>query len=842
MPAEFEEKILQFKELIRSLSPYSPEKIRLELLERLLVKIEQPEEQVRYFWIQKLINEYGYDSNKIDINVPAGVGRSRSNVYADIVVFRDSLRTEPFIVGEVKRQDNNDNSDGEQSGSYARNIGAAFHFWSNKTLTKYWKTTLFPNKSIPIGNLPLWIGTKPILEKVKKKEFLPPFKDVKEFRQIISVLHNVIYKEGHDPAYAFDELTKLLFLKLYDERETPNFYEFMTIADEKAEEMLIRIQRLFDKAVNDPRYNDVFFTRYNRVVETHLDLLPQTIYQIVQQLQGYSLVNTTETIKGVDIKGEAFEQMVGGTFRGELGQYFTPREMVSFMVKMLDPSKTSRILDPSCGSGGFLIMCIKNVKERIIKENPNLNESEIKSQLKYFSEHNIFGLDINPRMARVAKMNMIMHGDGHSGIFNMNGLFIADYDPDGAKKEIREESFDLIFSNPPFAGYEKDPQILKQFELGKVGNKVRSVTKEVVFVERIIRLLRDGGKAAIVLPQGIFSDKGLKYARTYIKKHSKILALIALPHWAFRPTGTGVRGSLVFIQKMANVPKEYEVFIRRIDNIGYDSKGRSAQDDFDKIWKAYLNPSRKDWIKFSDLDNCFNYTDTGRIDPQFFIKESQNKLALFKNSPHPLLKLQEIAKFKREIFNPKKYPEKEFVYIEINHVHVRHGTIEKNYRLGKDVTQNTLIVHEGDLIISKRWPDRGAIAFISQEFEGALVVSEFSVLVIDTERIDKEFLYELLKSRPFLEMIDVYSTGEMSHRISENDLKHIEIPVPIKSIQRRIVRDITKLKTKSDILIEKSNGLREKADLKLLHEMGLPEVKQRKGQKEHIIYDRMNTK
>lgn len=136
----YEEKLLMFKELLDSLSPYSYEKIRTELLEKILDKIKQPEEQVRYFWIQKLVNEYGYDTNKIDINIPAGVGRNRSNVYADIVVYRDLLRTEPFIVGEVKQEGCNDNSDGEQGASYARNIGATFHFWSNKIISKYWKT------------------------------------------------------------------------------------------------------------------------------------------------------------------------------------------------------------------------------------------------------------------------------------------------------------------------------------------------------------------------------------------------------------------------------------------------------------------------------------------------------------------------------------------------------------------------------------------------------------------------------------------------------------------------------------------------------------------------------
>jgi len=830
-------KINKYENLLKKLSTHSHTTIRKELLLKILKKIHQPEEKVRYYWVLQLINEYGYESKQIDINIPAGVGRSRANVFADIVVYRDLERMEAFIVGETKARDEKF-IDEEQGASYARNLGAEYHFWSNNLITKYWKTSKFPNKSVSIGNIPIWIGKKPVIEKVKKEKELPPFKDIQEFRQIISVLHNLIYKEGHDPAYAFDELTKLLFLKLYDERETPTYYEFMALANETQKETVGRIQKLFDTAIEDPKYKDTFITRYNKVTETRLDLLPQTIHQIVQQLQGYSLVNTTETIKGIDIKGETYEQMVGGTFRGELGQYFTPRTIVDFMIKMLDPNKIMRILDPACGSGGFLIMCIKHIKERIIKENPNLNDSEVNLQLKYFSEHNIFGLDINPRMARVAKMNMIMHGDGHSGIFNMNGLFVAPYDSEASKNEIKEDTFDLIFSNPPFAGHEKDANILKKYELGKLKNKIRSVTKEVVFIERIIRLLKNEGKAAFVLPQGIFNDKALKYARDYIKKHCKILAVVALPSWAFRPSGTGVRGSLLFIQKTNNLKEDYKVFVKKIENIGYDSKGNPAKNDFDEILKSYLNPSRSNLIKFSQFNNCLGYTNTGRIDPRFFLRESRRKLSLFKTSPYSLKRLEEVVTFQRERFNPKKEPNKKFVYIEINDVDVRTGKIKKRFREGKEITQGTLVVHMGDLVISRRWPDRGAIAFIPDELDMGLIVSEFSVLKINEKILYKEYLFELLKSRPFLDMIDVYSTGEMSHRISEEDLKQIKVPIPDRLIQKTIMQEIEQLKREANSLLERVDQLRSKANLKLMKTLKLPEIEQRKGQREHIVYDR----
>ncbi len=826
-------------DILQKISPHPPNKIRKELLAKIIGNINEPEEQVRYFWIQKLINEYYYTTNQIDINIPAGVGRNRANVFADIVVYRDQERTEPFIVGEVKAKKER-HIDEEQGASYARNIGAEYHFWSNQTLTKYFKTSPFPNKSAPVGNIPFWVGKKPIIEKVPKTETLPPFRDVQEFRQVVSTLHNLIYKEGHDPAYAFDELTKLLFLKLYDERETPKYYEFMALANESEDETVDRIQALFDKAIKDKRYYDVFLTRYNRVTETRLDLLPHTVYQIVQQLQGYSLVNTTETIKGVDIKGEAYEQMVGGTFRGELGQYFTPREIADFMVRFLDPKREDKILDPACGSGGFLIMCIKQVRDKIKEEHPNLGDSEITSQIKHFSEHNIFGTDINPRMARVAKMNMIMHGDGHSGIFNVNGLNVADYDPESAKRNITEGTFNLIFSNPPFAGYEKDKEILSKFDLGKKNGKVRSVTKEVVFVERIIKLLDDGGRAALVLPQGIYSDKALKYARDYIKEHCKILALIALPFWAFRPSGTGVRGSLLFIEKTSKVPKDYDIFVSDIENIGYDSKGRADKNDFDTLLKRYRNPTKDDLIKFSELDNGMGYSKTGRIDPKFFIKKAREKLAIFKNAEYQLNELHTLAKFKRERFNPKKEPEKEFPYIEINDVNVRTGEINERYRIGKEITQGTLIVHDGDLVVSRRWPDRGAITFIPKELDGALIVSEFSVLDVDTTKVKKEFLFQLLKNRHTLDLMDIYSTGEMSHRISEEDLKSIKLPIPDLPEQERMLKGMQEIKDKARKLMEQADQLNQNANALLLKNLNLPTIEQTGGQRIHMVYDRMN--
>jgi type I restriction enzyme M protein len=396
-----------------------PEKI----ISVLLGEKDKPEGKIRLKWVIKLIKEYCYPSSNIDINVSAGVGRDAGKrnipVRADIVVYRDSAKTKPFTVIETKAPKEKEGI--EQAESYARNLGAEYHLWSDGSYEKVYKTARYAQQSEPVARLPVWVTDKPLPQKVPKTETLRPFKDEEELRQVISFCHDLILEKlGHDPAKAFDEMTKLLFLKVYDEREVPNFYEFVVVADEKPHDVADRIRALFDKAISSSKYQDVFWSQFNTVpVPVTLELDDFSIFNIVQVLQGYSLVNTTENVQGADIKGTVYEQMVGRTFRGELGQFFTPRELVEFIVEVIHPNRESKILDPACGSGGFLIMVLRKLREWIKQENPNLTESDIKQEIKYFAEHKSFGIDINDRMVRVAKMNMIMHGDGHAGIFHI---------------------------------------------------------------------------------------------------------------------------------------------------------------------------------------------------------------------------------------------------------------------------------------------------------------------------------------------------------------------------------------------------------------------------------------
>ena len=260
-------------------------------------------------------------------------------------------------------------------------------------------------------------------------------------------------------------------------------------------------------------------------------------------------------------------------------------------------------------------MTLKYVLDDIQRTQPNLADSDIYSELRAFAEKNVFGVDINERMTRVTKMNMIMHGDGHGGIFNCHGLDVGLVPQPQIKPG---EDVTCIFSNPPFAGREADTKHLDRFATTK-GESGRSVQtpKCIPFVEQIIGLLKEGGIAALVLPNGIFSSQGYQFKkiRDLIWKKSEILAVIGLPHWVFFHTGCDVQGALLFLRRTDTPRPDYPVFVDWADNVGYDSAGRKTEaNDLPAILERYQDRQRP-------AENTFSAEDLrqrGRIDPLFY--------------------------------------------------------------------------------------------------------------------------------------------------------------------------------------------------------------------------------
>lgn len=451
--------------------------------------------------------------------------------------------------------------------------------------------------------------------------------------------HDYIYGNEGMKKTAFWELLNLIFCKLYDEKR--RFTEakrgvsyrrkFWVGAmeqntDEGKAAVAKRIKDLFAELKADGSFNDVFDGN------EQINLSDAGLAKVAAELSKYSFLDAT-----VDVKGTAYETIVSNTLKQEAGQFFTPRNIIKCMVEMLDPDENTRVLDPACGSGGFLVMVLDHVRHKIVKRlypelddlhlEAKLNTPEVNDLTKEYAEKMLFGFDFDPDLKKAARMNMVMAGDGHSNIFNINSL---DY-PHGDKPDVSKiapavmESikhsgdknyhfdsaednalgkFDMIFTNPPFgAKVEVDPAIID-----RAGYELQSNAPEVLFIEQCYRFLKPGGKMAIVLPDGILGNPNMEQTRIWILRHFKLLASVDLPVETFLPQ-VGVQASLLFLQKKTSaealVPieeEDYDVFMSIVEKVGKDRRGvpiYEKDDDGAELLFAHT----KEWI---------GYTDSGR--------------------------------------------------------------------------------------------------------------------------------------------------------------------------------------------------------------------------------------
>jgi type I restriction enzyme M protein len=449
---------------------------------------ETPEERVRQAYVDTLHNEYGFNIDQMGEELQVTSGRKK--VRADIVIWRTAKdkadSRPPLIVVECK----SDNvticvTDYEQGENYARTTDAPFFVTHNNRETRYWrvKKDRLPGYVDEIENIPhADASDKEIQELIAK---LKTFKE-DEFADLLHSCHNVIRNREHlDPAAAFDEIAKVLFVKVWVERELrrkrqrQNLFTVEWLESQLGENPL---QELFRQTKEFYREDRIFDER------ERLNLKYETGKQIVQLLERYNLSDTSE-----DVKGIAFERFLGKTFRGEIGQFFTPRSIVEFMVRMVEPKEGDKICDPASGSGGFLIRFFDIVRQQIladadqhykefadsisrkrgvsetkkaellrekydeiqatILQQPQDNKRHL-SRIWKLSNTCIFGTDANDRMARTSKMNMILHGDGHGGVHHHNGFVNVN--------GVFEERFDVILTNPPFGANVEPSDVLTE--------------------------------------------------------------------------------------------------------------------------------------------------------------------------------------------------------------------------------------------------------------------------------------------------------------------------------------------------------------------------------------------
>lgn len=559
-----------------------------------------PEEIVRQLYLAKLINEYGYDRSRLRVEYNVYFGREVKR--ADIVV-ADSLQpTAAYIVVELKKPKLKDGK--EQLKSYCNSTGAPMAIWSNGSQISYYHRK-DPNYFEPIPDIPK-NGEK--LADILKIDF--KFDDLidvdilriqkKSLKDIITDMEDeVLANAGVD---VFEEVFKLIFIKLYDElegaRNKNRNLEFKNYGESDAE-LKEKIENLFAKAKK--KWEGVFGN------DEKIRLSPSHLSVCISSLEQVKLFNSN-----LEVIDDAFEYLVNKSAKGEKGQYFTPRYVIDMCVKMLNPKKSETMIDTASGSCGFPIHTCFYVWREIYREKGleanHLFTAEKKiPECEDYVRDNVFGVDFDERSVRVSKMLNLIAGDGHTNVLYLNSIdylhwkeFTKDeiwYDVynEGFKRlkrlrvnkdENKEFKFDILMANPPFAGDIKESKILHSYELGKNTNgKFQSkVGRDILFIERNLDMLRPGGRMAIVLPQGRFNNSSDKYIREFIADHARILAVVGLHPNVFKPH-TGTKTSVLFLQKWGEeCPKtdDYNIFFATMQLPSKDNSG-------DKIYYPLLD-------------------------------------------------------------------------------------------------------------------------------------------------------------------------------------------------------------------------------------------------------------
>ena len=514
-----------------------------------------------------------------------------------------------MIIFECKKEDisPNDRKEGiDQLKSYmSACLNAEFGFWTNSKdkhcIRKVVKGNKF--KFEEINDIPQFGQSLEEAEKINLKDLREATGDNLKFT--FRRCHDYIAgNQGLQKPDAFWELLKMIFCKIDDERNGE--LQFYASSDERKSlngllDVKKRIEIIFNKLKIRPEFSQLF------TKDESINLDPRVLAFITSQLQNYSLLETD-----VDVKGAAYEEIVGSNLRGDRGEFFTPRNICTMAVKMLNPKINEKILDPACGTGGFLIIAMKHVVDEIKKlekkrwrdkNNPtNKERYELFRKISTYCSEHVNGFDFNPSLVKAAKMNMVMNEDGSGSMFQVNSLeHPHKWSTELLKKNKLQNSdiskFDVVITNPPFGTKIPidDPNILEQYDLAhkwkkdEQGNFVmrdvllKSVPPEILFIERCLQLLNDGGRMAIVLPDAILGAPGLEAVRYWILKNAKVIASIDLDKDTFQPKN-GTQTSVLLLMKKTKEEieieertgksLEYPVFMAMADKVGHDKRGK----------------------------------------------------------------------------------------------------------------------------------------------------------------------------------------------------------------------------------------------------------------------------
>ncbi len=643
----------------------------------------------------------------------------------------------------------------------------------------------------------------------------PSLQKSEELLRIFEDVHNHMYaNDGLSPEQALEEVIKILFLKIFDEKYkkygfkiTPTEYD-NAVGGKSATEFTRRFSELQKNTFS-------FFSNLFEKDEK-IRLRESTLAFAVNKLQHIDLLSSSN-----DVKGLAFQKFIRASQRIGRGQFFTPEQVIKLCVDIIQPQAKEFVLDPACGSGGFLSSALQYVA---------LTQ---RGKEDKFAREKIFGIEINQTASRIAKMRMILDGDGFSNIATCDSLSDwSDIDlglNKANQKNVNtyQEFFDIILTNPPFGTQGKiaNKSVLRNFDLGYKWNKadegfskssvlLNGQVPEILFIERCLKFLKPGGRMSIVLPNGDFENSSLAYLRNYIKDVAEVFAVIKLPQETFIPSGTGVKTSILFLRKkIAGEISGRPVFFSQVTKLGYSgnkngsivykkgSQGNILKDrngvlkideDISDVVSAFL--TFKSDKKFKDKENSFTIhsenLDYSRLDFEFY-KPSYRKTEK-QMLDQGALRLGELIKIKKKKSDRLKQKDLMVQYVELSDISTQyneiiHSTEEIVHELPSRATYE---IKEGEIITAVAGNSIGTnnhvSAYVTSEYDECICSNGFRVFTVDESLINPFYLLYYLKSKHFLEQVFRFRTGAAIPSLLDSDLLNILVLLPSKKEQARI--------------------------------------------------------
>jgi type I restriction enzyme M protein len=591
----FDEPELQGLNLLNKINIYKREKddkIVIKCLKRNKEIVAKPEEIVRQLFLVYARDYLGYPIAQVNVEVPIQMGSDDSK-RADIVVFTDDTCTRKYIIFEIKKPEAE--SGVEQLQSYVNATGVFFGAWSNgKDIVFQLREESLETKGEPYHyrDIPRIPKKGEILDDVLKPLTKKDLRTIQNLKDTIKRLEDTaLSNAGINP---FDELFKLFFAKLHDEfdpKKKDNSPMRFRVPKADPDTVYERINGLFQEAKRRPGWQGIFDT------DEILKLKDDALILCASALEPLKFHDAD-----LDVIDAAFEYLINPEQKGAKGQYFTPRMVVDMAVKMIDPQVDEKVIDPACGSAGFLIHTIKHVGTK------QKWEHNLEKTYRYANDY-VYAVDFDDKLKKVAKVMMLIAGDGKSNVFSVDSLDFRKWARSDAanrigpfKKDVKDGNFDVVLTNPPFAGKVTGKEQLSIYELyelqqsGKLTDdeeglesedeegavkkkskrKVNSMKRDILFLERCLRFLKPGGRMAIVLPQGNLNNIGTKALREWIMQKARILAVVGLGVNTFKPF-TGTKTSVLFLQKWGGIAgkpfEDYPIFMATSERSGKNTSG-----------------------------------------------------------------------------------------------------------------------------------------------------------------------------------------------------------------------------------------------------------------------------